>query len=774
MFENLESYVVPLGDCKKKSPSGFPSLDVDCQLMGVYLRLFLSSPRCIFLVPLDAEAFGYALSQNILKYVENFDRNRLPNDMKTIEKGNNSLSDDKYGCLLQLCFSRLVGFWPKELPAVLLSNHIVPVLLINLSNCAARIIRNSSSILSPLFAETLNSSTSSIIAFSWYLKASYSFIPVPLSVAETALNNIDGTVSGHDDDISAISNSCNEVSFKLPLNPIGFGCARLLEASSGVLSDMIFCCLSNILAVSAIVENHSTPCDYLFSKAVILNLNTTSAFLATITLMLAEAAHIERVKYKQLLSDCHEAKVSKSDGSYTFDNQTIGSLDIARKALRVDNNSLLARLVSCCNIKVAKVAPQVTLSAISTLHLLIGMESADDNEPFSSIFSSIDAKVKPPSSLGEILFGMGLPIILLHTATLFLSEKQNITPLLDYSASVSAPDEDSDSQNKLITPIEMNYLPTNRWATHPLYTTDRFINSISPPVEFLPSPHPGHSDCQRGCPDGTPKSLNSSLQRILEKAENSLKSDFVSCFSKVSGNCNTIESEIKHLGTTVARECVELLRLMNILPSPPPNSTSAHVLTNINPSSSPDKTQKATNHEFCPAFPINVSELSTTVLNKPISLLLEQLLTAPMVFLMMTNESLFLSVLNTQVSVRRPLVIWGPDMRSNMLEALKVEEKNYLDILMEPSLSSDRRTNTKEAGIVETPSNEKSSSIDTGNLCNDDLLESIPVEFESKESGNSKDGISLLASGTMRKGLHNHLAGDCSSKICKLEIVYLC
>jgi hypothetical protein len=79
-------------------------------------------------------------------------------------------------------------------------------------------------------------------------------------------------------------------------------------------------------------------------------LNTASAFLATMVLMLAEAAHIERVRYNQLLNERYESQ--KVDDSFIFDNDTMRSLDIVRKALRVDNNSLLAGLVSCCTMKV--------------------------------------------------------------------------------------------------------------------------------------------------------------------------------------------------------------------------------------------------------------------------------------------------------------------------------------------------------------------------------------------------------------------------------------
>jgi hypothetical protein len=168
--------------------------------------------------------------------------------------------------------------------------------------------------------------------------------------------------------------------------------------------------------------------------------------------------------------------------------------------------------------------------------MLTGMESSD-GEPYLSIFSGIDSEntSTPLQPLGSILLDMGLPSILLYTATL-TSIKDN-TPLSSVSVPISpegnvpqdnvpqdnvpqdnvpqdnvpqdnvpqdnVPEdnvpqenfpEDNGPQYNLVAPIETDYLTSNRWATHPLYTTDRFMHSISPPVEFLPSPN-GNNLC---------------------------------------------------------------------------------------------------------------------------------------------------------------------------------------------------------------------------------------------------------------------------------------
>lgn len=727
----LELYAVPLRDCQSLLPSPFPSLDVECQVMGVYLQLFLYCRRDSFLVPLDAQAFGYALSKHLL--------HRL-------------LSDDKYGCLYQLCLSHLIQVWPKELPTVLFSNHVVPMLLTNLANCAAELKERSHLHPLPLCTEVLESSTSSIIALSSYLKGSPSFISTALSSIE-GLNKTEGGGSNHNDNISANSDNYDEGYNRPPLTPVGFGCSRLMKASSGVLSSMTFSCLSHISTACSSLEECSPSQDNLFGKAVILNLNTTLALIATMALMLAEAAHIERVRYKQLLSEKHDGKTS-------FDNNTMRSLDIVRKALRVDNNSLLAGLVSCCSIKVALVAPQTTLSAISTLHLLIGIESSDDIEPCSSIFNSIDSEDNPCNllqSLGDILLGMGLPSILLNTATLS-STRQNITPL--HISSILASVEDSIPQYDIVAPIETDCLATNRWATHPLFTTDRFMHSISPPVEFLPSPNTGNNSRQQDHSNTTPQSLNSILQQQLEEAEESLKSDFVSSFVKLSSN--TVNSDIDTtcskssvLGTAIARECIELIRLLSIAPN-----AFAPSASKTTTSASPQKEQTVIKDTINLTFPTNITEVSIGILNRPLSRLLEQMLTAPMVHLMMTNESLFLSILNTEVLVKRPLVIWCPDMRKNMLKVLKVDDNVSIDKLMIQFMYPDGRPEVNLEKSGERSSNSL-STLSTDNSIKENIIQGISSESDGiKKGDDSEYGISTLDLEALRKGLHSNLAGN--------------
>jgi hypothetical protein len=736
-----ELYAVPLRDRQSYLPSPFPSLDVDGQVMGVYLQLFLYCRRDSFLVPLDAQAFGYALSKHLLQNVEKFNHNEI------IKERNELLSDDKYGCLLQLCLSRLIQIWPKELPTVLFSNHVVPMLLINLANCAAKLKERSHLYPLPLRTEVVKSSTSSIIALSSYLKGSPFFISIAPSSIE-GFNKTNGGGSNHDDNNSE---NDDEGYNRSPLTPVGFGCSRLIKASSGVLSSMIFSCLSHISAACSSLEEFPPSQDDQFNKALILNLNTTSALIATMALMLAEAAHIERVRYKQLLSEKYEGNIPK------FDNDTMRSLDIVRKALRVDNNSLLAGLVSCCTMKVALVAPQTTLSAISTLHLLIGIESSDDIEPCSSIFSSIDSEDNPLllQSLGDILLGIGLPGILLNTATLS-SVRQIITP--SRNSAVLASVGDGVPQYNLVAPLETNYLATNRWATHPLFTTDRFMHSVSPPVEFLPSPNAGSR--QQDHSNTTPPSLNSTLQQQLEEAEKSLKSDFVSCFAKLSGNTvnndiDTTDSKSLVLGTAIARECIELLRFMSISPNAFAPTASKQVT-----SGSPQKIQTVMKDKTNLTFPINITEVSISMLNRPLSRLLEQMLTAPMVHLMMTNESLFLSILNTKVLVKRPLVIWGPDMRRNMLKVLKVDDKVSINKLMIQFMQSDGMPVVNLGKSSEFSSNDEFSTLPIDNSIKKDVIQGISSESGIKKGDDSAYSISTLDLEALRKGLHSNLAGN--------------
>jgi hypothetical protein len=209
------------------------------------LQLFLYCRRDSFLVPFDVQAFGYKLSENLLQNIEKFNCN--PTDLK-IEEENKLLSDDKYGCLLQLCISHLIQFWPKNLPSVLFNNHIVPMLIINLTNCIAKLKERSQLYPLPRRTEVFKSSTSSIIALSSYLKAILFFIPTAPTSVESP-KKMNGGCGSYDDNIGTNSENSSEGYNRLPLTPIGFGCSRLIKASSEVLSSMIFSCLSHIATV---------------------------------------------------------------------------------------------------------------------------------------------------------------------------------------------------------------------------------------------------------------------------------------------------------------------------------------------------------------------------------------------------------------------------------------------------------------------------------------------------------------------------------------------
>lgn len=126
----------------------------------------------------------------------------------------------------------------------------------------------------------------------------------------------------------------------------------------------------------------------------------------------------------------------------------------------------------------------------------------------------------------------------------------------------------------------------------------------------------------------------------------------------------------------VARECIELLRLLCICPyathislsSSTSGAAGASMQSPLKPLQSPTKTTPLSPPP--PTYPLSPAAVTLTSLNKPVGPMLEHLLTPSMVFVMMTDAPLFLIILTTPTPIHRPLAIWSPNMRLAALTTL--------------------------------------------------------------------------------------------------------
>jgi hypothetical protein len=633
-----------------------------------------------FLVPLQAVLFAQALNKEILKALDTSNYCDIT--------------------LLYLCLGRLVQLWSHELPLDMWCNILAPTLLHVLEACSEDLREATSTSPIPL----LKCCSSCIITVGNYLRANISLLDKP----------------DKDKTPTPAPTSSNGA----PLKPVGASFAELLEAAGPVLSSVVYQCTRILNARSlthvsgkedgsTVAFDGSTVCE-----VTVRTLEATTALLASISLLLGEEAHIERVRVREFVSSQEETPsgavtpsvsaatlgtvtpvgsgskvpsptVSSSDleanqhlaavqskllskrTGYVV-GETVARLELAREATRCGQHRLLVSLVGCCHVDVARCTPRATLSALSALHLLIGMESDDEEYPSqSSIFS-----YPPTRTLVDILSSLGLPEITLETSILCLDDFTTLTSSIPESVAQSLP-----------AASHLKTLRTNRWSTHPLFTTDRYIRSSQPPVQFLPSPPPCSTFTSAAEDDYDSDydpvtaldSLPKALHDILENAATALKQKFrktINSENSVIGRRRSGSSFVL-MGPTVARECVELLRLMSICPL-----ASNDIQTSKKSSvTSSHGNGMANNDVIDTGYPIATSAISLSKLNSPIGHSLEQLLTAPMLFAMMTDAPLFLNSVCSPVPICRPIILWNPPMKLALLAVLKAENKAYLSAL---------------------------------------------------------------------------------------------
>lgn len=633
-----------------------------------------------FLVPLQAVLFAQALNKEILKALETSNYCDIT--------------------LLYLCLGRLVQLWSHELPLDLWCITLAPTLLHVLEACSDDLQKATSTSPIPL----LKCCSSCIITVGNYLRANISLLDKADKEKPPTLGPTSST--------------------GVPLKPVGASFAELLESSGPVLSSVVYQCTRILNARSlahvsgkedgsTVVFDGSTVCE-----VTVRTLEATTALLASISLLLGEEAHIERVRVREFVSSQEETPsgaVTPSASSATLGTvtpvgsgskvpsptvsspdleanhrlaavqskllskrtgyvigETVARLELAREATRCGQHRLLASLVGCCQVDVARCTPRATLSALSALHLLIGMESDDEEYPSqSSIFS-----YPPTRTLVDILSSLGLSEIILETSILCLDDFTTLTSSIPESVSQSLP-----------VASHLKTLRTNRWSTHPLFTTDRYIRSSQPPVQFLPSPPPCSTSFSAADDDWDSDydpvtaldSLPKALHDILENTATALKQKF----RKTSNSENSVigrrrsGSSFVLMGPTVARECVELLRLMSICPL-----ASTDIQTSKKSSvASSHGNGMANNDVIDTSYPIATSAISLSKLNSPIGHSLEQLLTAPMLFAMMTDAPLFLNSVCSPVPIYRPIILWNPPMKVALSAVLKAENKAYLSAL---------------------------------------------------------------------------------------------
>lgn len=653
----------------------FPLLQSQSEVSSLYLQCFLHCQRSELFLPLDAPAFAVALSSEAWGTTDH-----LPSNVPV-------MSDGEYRCAVHLCLSRLIQIWSQDLSVDLWCEVLAPTLLSTMTTCTEQLAVSTGRAKDLPPAELIRCCISCVVTLASYLRANMS----PRgSKSEVPRNH----------------------SAQKSLVAVGGSCSELLDAFGLLLSDLVLHCVGVVKSLSSehlSVGEESSKSVYTSSVQA---LEATAALIATMSLLLGEDAHIERVRLREFLSrqaGQNEATetlgaASKGDTGIALQTtnlklrspsvqsmqleqlsyvetvtpipstprtprtpgtpcllaETAKRLDIARQALRKGNNRLLASLVSCCQIDVAKIAPKATLSALTALHLLIGME-ADDEEPISTRSSSIFL-APHPRSLVDILYDFGLPGILLETTVLFESLAISTSELKEPKKST-----------------ESHCLLTHRWSTHPLFTSDRFIQSTVPPVQFLSSPRNrsrsaaftegiSTSEGDKTVLESLPKVLHS----ILDDVEYGLKSDFTISSSQLKP-----PSPSRARALTVARECVELMRLMAICPASSAVQSLSRSLGSISPSNSFGST-----NDVKRAFPINMTTFSLSLLNFPLRSSLEQYITPPMVFVMMTDAPLFLRSLNTPVPILRPLLVWDERMRRDLLAVLEIENRSRIATLV--------------------------------------------------------------------------------------------
>lgn len=709
----------------------FPLLQCQSEVNGMYLRCFLHCQKDMFLLPLDAPAFAFALSSEAWGTTDH-----LPSNVPILSNG-------EYRCVVHLCLSRLIQDWSQNLSVGLWCDVLAPTVLSTMRTCTQQLAEPSDRAGNLPPVELIRCCISCIITLTSYLRANMKL----------------GDLKGED----AYTKTAQKT-----LVAVGASCSELLDAVGLLLSDLVFHCVG-VIRTKAFTHTQTvegSSGDPVYTSSV-LALEATTALMATMSLLLGEDAHIERVRLREFLSrqagvdeTVGTAVTSKSDAGVASQSinlklrtpsfqsvnleqlsyvetdtpnpstprtprtpgtpnllaETAKRLDVARQALRRGNNRLLASLVTCCQIDVARVAPKATLSAISALHLLIGMET-DDEESVSPRYSSIFLS-PPPRSLVDILCDFGLPGFLIETAVLYRSHTD------------STVETDEQQRNEQSNVIQTKL---HRWSTHPLFTSDRFIQSTVPPVQFLSSPRNRSKSAALTDESSTPnsessvplESLPKALHGILDDIDCNLKSDFkiASLELKTPGDSSSSCTE----ALTVARECVELLRLMAICPANAAVQSLNRSVGSISPSNS-----FGSNIEVRRSFPITMSTFSLSVLNDSIRLTLMQLLTPPMVFVMMTDAPLFLRSLNSPVPIIRPLLVWDDRIRNDMLAVLEVENRIHISTL-----------NSLEQKAVSTASDEVASSAVTG-LKSPEESSSPAVEHE-----------------LTRATLHSHMSSEC-------------
>ena len=651
-----------------------------------------------FLVPLQAVLFAQALNKEILEVL------------------NNTSKCDT--TLLYLCLGRLVQLWSHELPLDLWCNILAPTLLHILKTCSDNLKKSTSISSIPL----LKSCASCIVTIGNYLRSNITILDKGNTDKDKPPTLVFTTSHGD------------------PLHPIGSSFAELLDSAGPVLSSVVFQCIEILntrnLGTTAEKEDGSTAifdgtsvCDI-----AVRTLEAATALLASISLLLGEEAHIERVRVREFVSSQEEtppgavtpnasASAVTLGGSNTplgstlggplgtgskapsptvsspdldaqqhqhlialqnkilskragyANGETVARLELAREAIRCGQHRLLASLVGCCHVDVARCTPRAALSALSALHLLIGMESDDEDYPAPSCIFSYP----PTRTLVDILCSLGLPEIALETSILCLND---FTALSSSSAPPSSGTDDVDQDPP--TASHLKSIRTSRWSTHPLFTTDRYIRSGHPPVQFLPSPRPCSSTvCATDedwdsdyDPVSALDSLPKALHDILENAAAALKQKFRKSNTSeksVIGRRRSGSSFVL-MGPTVARECIELLRLMAICPLPS-NDIQTSKKSNVTSSLSAGI---ASNDVIETGYPIATTAISISKLNIPIGHSLEQLLTAPMLFAMMTDAPLFLHAISSPIPIHRPIILWNPQMRLALATLLKSENKVHL------------------------------------------------------------------------------------------------
>jgi hypothetical protein len=457
---------------------------------------------------------------------------------------------------------------------------------------------------------------------------------------------------------------------------------------------------------------------------------------------------------------------------------------------------------------------------VTALHLLLSASSEDvesvthgtaaaDNSVSVSTSSSsaqacssLPAASDDPTQIFDTLLSLGLPAILLETATLLLvgADLEEVdahvgdvavadaagspTPISTETAPGNGTGA-SDKENDAVSSAA-----SGRWANCSLTTTDRFIRSSSRPSAAamaaatfalgspLRAPPSSSTDNLRqdcsGCMDSE---IASAYYRIIGEAEAALRSDFIDEFGAKFGvkivnqlRANAPDSihnikrdrstmkldrpdhrehdSLQFLRGKVARECIELLRLLAIYPGNRKASTSS-----ASTIASTGSASILPNRHY-PPFPVTLAALSVGsgagafgvaavpgILNRQVGFLLESLLTAPLVYVMMTDVSLFTRILSCKTEVRRPLAIWSREMRETLLSILAAENQRTYRVFDDAQLRSTGRS-------TEKPTSPSSSLSSPGNAT------------ESGTAGGST-GATQIDSNPKLKPQYAQIAGEC-------------